>query len=143
LENIIYEPLYCPLKRAPFAPVLYLNRPRVKPGTAPDPRRPPLGLFAPGGRNVSGIFEPSPEHPGRGFGDALDRKDALLIRRDDVAQTMVIYVFPGLGLQSLSLFMAWIDGGVSEEPENAESVRIMRNVNKCHVDTDSVAPEND
>lgn len=140
LGNMIYGPLYCPLKRAPYAPVVYLNRPRFKPGSAPDPRRPALGLFAPGGGNITGVFEPSPEHPGRGFGDALDRKDALLIHRDDAAETMNIYVFPGLGLQSLSVFMAWIDGGVSLEPEGERGQTLY---NKCYLDTNSVAGGND
>jgi hypothetical protein len=82
------------------------------------------------------VFEPSPEHPGQGFGDALDRKDALLIRRDDEAETLKIYVFPGLGLQSLSVFMTWIDGGVSLEPEAAQGQALY---NKCSLDTDFVA----
>lgn len=132
--NTIYGPLYCPLKRAPYTPVVYLNRPFGKRGSAPDPRRPALGLFAPGGHNITGVFEPSPEHPGRGFGD-VDRTDALLIHRDDAAQTMAIYVFPGLGLQSLSLFMAWVDGGVCLEPEGAQRQALY---NKSYLATESV-----
>jgi hypothetical protein len=104
-------------------PVVYVNRWRVKPGTLPDPRKGGLILAAPGkakgdkGRNISSIFEPSPENPGQGFGD-IDRLDAILTRRDELAGTFTVFVFLGLGLQAETLFLAWISGpagGVSEE----------------------------
>jgi hypothetical protein len=137
-----YAPLVHCLKRT-GEPVLYLNRPRLAPGVAPDPRRPTLGLFAPGDSNVSGIFEPSPEHPGRGFGD-VERKDALLTRRDEEAGSLTVFVFPGLGLQGLTLFMAWIDGGVSEDllpgpPLLGEGPEGGCLDNNIYLDTDSVA----
>jgi hypothetical protein len=137
-----YAPLVHCLKRS-GEPVLYLNKPRLAPCAAPDPRRPTLGLFAPGGINVSGIFEPSPEHPGLGFGD-ISRKDSLLTRRNEKAGTLTILVFPELGLQSLTLFFQWLDGGVSEDPlpappllgEGPERGCLDNNV---HLDTESVA----
>jgi hypothetical protein len=114
-----YAPLICPLKRS-GEPVVYVNRWRVKPGTAPDPRKGGLILAAPGkakgehGRNLSSIFEPSPEHPGQGFGDMGPRVDAILTRRDELMGTFTAFVFLGLGLQAETLFLSWTSGGVSE-----------------------------
>jgi hypothetical protein len=137
-----YAPLVHCLKRG-GEPVLYLNRPRLAPAAAPDPRRPPLGLYDTEKKTISGIFEPSPEHPGHGFGD-IARKDALLTRRDEEAGKLTILVFPALGGQSLTVFLAWLDGGVSEDPlpappllgEGPEGGGLDNNV---HLDTDSVA----
>ncbi|MGA2547528.1 MAG: hypothetical protein ABSF43_13320 [Rectinemataceae bacterium] len=118
-----YTPLICPLKKT-GEPIVYVNRWRMKAGTAPDARKGGLILAAPGkakgekGRNVSSIFEPSPEHPGQGFGDIGPRVDAILTRRDELAGTLTVFVFLGLGLQAETLFLAWTsgpDGGVSEE----------------------------
>jgi hypothetical protein len=117
-----YSPLMCPLKQS-GEPVVYVNRWRLKAGTAPDPRKGGLTLAAPGrrkgekGRNLSSIYEPSPEHPGQGFGDLGPRIDAILTRRDEFAGTLTVFVFLGLGLQAETLFLAWIsgpEGGVSE-----------------------------
>jgi len=115
----VYAPLVCPLKRT-GEPVLYLNRWRVKAGTAPDARKGGLILAAPGrekgegGRNISSIFEPLPECPGQGYGD-VDRLDAILTRRDEATGTLTIYVFLKAGHQAQYLFMDWIDGRVSQE----------------------------
>ncbi len=115
-----YAPLVCPLKRT-GEPVLYVNRWRVKEGAAPDPRKGGLILAAPGkakgekGRNVSSIFEPSPDHPGRGYGDIGPRKDAILTIRDEEAGTLTVLVFLKLGQQAETLFLSWLDGGVAEE----------------------------
>jgi len=85
-----YAPLMCPLKRS-GEPVVYVNRWRLKAGTAPDLRKGGLTLAAPGkrkgdkGRNLSSIYEPSPEHPAQGFGDLGPRVDAILTRRDELA----------------------------------------------------------
>ena len=112
-----YAPLVCPLKRS-GEPVLYMNRWRVKEGAAPDPRKGGLILAAPGrakgekNRNISSIFESSPDHPGRGFGDMGPRKDAILTYRDEEAGMLTIRVFLGLGLQAETLFLADLDGGV-------------------------------
>jgi len=112
-----YAPLVCPLKRT-GEPVVYVNRWRLPPGAAPDPRKGGLILAAPGrakgerGRNLSSIFEPTPERAGWGFGD-IDRKDAILTHREEEAGELTIWVFLGLGLQAETLFQAWQTGGVA------------------------------
>jgi hypothetical protein len=137
-----YAPLACPLKRS-GEPVVYVNKWCIPAGTAPDSRKGGLILAAPGkargekGRNLSSIFEPSPEHPGRGFGDLEKRRDAILTERNAEVGTLSVYVFPGLGLQAETLFLTWIDGGVLVEPEGMAS-RSLFNINKGFLDTDSV-----
>lgn len=112
-----YAPLLCPLKRS-GEPIVYVNRWRMPAGAAPDPRKGGLILAAPGkakgerGRNLSSIFEPTPERAGWGFGD-IDRKDALLTRREEEAGALTVWVFIGLGLQAETLFRAWETGGVA------------------------------
>ena len=115
-----YAPLICPLKKS-GEPIVYVNRWRLKPGAAPDPRKGDLILAAPGkakgekSRNLSSIFEPSPEYPGQGFGDMGPRIDAILTRRDELAGIFTVFVFLCLGLQAETLFLTWTSGGVSEE----------------------------
>jgi hypothetical protein len=122
-----YAPLICPLKKS-GEPIVYVNRWRLKPGAAPDPRKGGLILAAPGkargekSRNLSSIFEPLPEYPGQGFGDMGPRVDAILTRRDELAGTFTVFVFLGLGLQAETLFLAWTSGGVSGELEPAPPI---------------------
>ncbi len=108
-----YSPLFGLLKREKV-PIVYLN----KDLGGPNQRKPLFGLYKPGkvkSEKITGIFEPSPDHPGRGFGD-VSRKDALLIRRNEETATLEILVFPGLGMQSLNLFLYWISSMISEVP---------------------------
>jgi len=134
---------YAPLvhfrkKKNPDIAYLYLGPPKKK-GNAPlGPRDPRLSIHA-NGKNISGIFEPSPEYPGKGFGN-IERRDALLTVRDDAAGELTIYVFPGLGMQDETLFLSWHDGGVSLE---AEGPRGQALYNNGHLDTKPVAPEDD
>lgn len=118
------------LKRG-HAPIVYLNRYRLRPGAAPDPRKPPIGIFKPdkGSTCISGVWEPDPAAPGCGFGDIGPRRDAILTVREETAGTLRIMVFPDLGMQAETLFLAWRDGWVSES---------ILYVNKSHLDTDSV-----
>lgn len=129
-----YAQLMCPLKRT-REPVVYLAPWRITTGNAPDPRKGDLILAAPGRRSLSSIYEPLPEYPGRGYGDLNKRKDAILTVRDEQAEHLTVYVFPNLGLQSQSLFLTWIDGGVCLEPGRAQRQALY---NKPHLATESV-----
>jgi hypothetical protein len=139
-----YAPLVCPLKRTGEA-VVYVNRWRVKTGTAPDPRKGGLILAAPGrakgegGRNITSIFEPLPERPGQGFGD-VDRLDALLTRRDEEAGTLTIFVFLKAGLQAQYLFTDWIDGQVAEEIDGTPRTAMLDNNVSLDADSATVPP---
>jgi len=64
---------------------------------------------------VSEVFQPDTKKPALGFGDLGERANAaLLIRRDEQADTLTIMVFPGLGKQGLVLFEQWGTGAVRE-----------------------------
>ena len=124
-----YAPLVCPLKKT-GEPVVYVNRWKVKAGEAVDPRKGGLILAAPGrgkgdkGRNLSSIFEPMPEAPGWGFGDlerdGVKRLDAILTHREEEADSFTVFVFPGLGMQSETLFHARLTGGVALEVDEPQ-----------------------
>lgn len=108
-EGKDYPALVYSLKRT-GEKVIYLNKPAGK----KNPRRPDLGLFRGGGESVSGVFEPDIKRPGHGYGNTRDRADALLFIRDDIADTLTIMVFPGLGKQDSVLFEQWGTGAVRE-----------------------------
>jgi len=128
-----YAPLVGTLKTT-GEPVVYVNKNQEKAGTTPNERRPENGLFLPpkgnekNGKQISGIYMPSPEHPGLAYGDAGGGRpgpDALLIRWNLVTGTLTVFVFLGLGPQAEMLFLSWITGpagGVSEELAPAPSL---------------------
>ena len=141
-----FGPLEHYLKRD-GAPIIYVNRwtgPRDE-----HKNRAAIGLFPAdtedfkakyGQGAISGIYEPMPEHPGMGYGDSPDRKDAFLFLRDDKAGTFTVAVFPGHGQSRQTLFFEWVDGAVRLEPEGARRQVLYNN---GHLDTDFVTRKDD